>query len=121
MDIRDPTCKDKQATDDNYNAGLAFVVGLISIVWNCLAVQYNEYSNLYLAELMAKRGYNQTIHVSFAQLYGMSDNISFNLANAGYCAAKYVPYAPVKKCCSYLIRRAEENTLWPDRLVENFG
>jgi proline dehydrogenase len=40
----------------------------------------------------------------------MSDHISFNLANANYQAAKYVPYGPVKEVMPYLIRRAEENT-----------
>lgn len=110
MGYPDPICKDKQATDDNYNAGLAFVVDHIDCM-ELFSGTHNEYSNLYLAELMAKKGIqpNDT-RIFFAQLYGMSDNISFNLANAGYCVAKYVPYAPVKKVLPYLIRRAEENT-----------
>lgn len=72
---------------------------------------HNEYSNQYLTVLMEKHSLNANDpRVWFAQLMGMSDNISFNLARAGYNVAKYVPYGPVELVMPYLIRRAEENT-----------
>ena len=59
---------------------------------------------------MKKNIENADNRVWFGQLFGMSDNISFNLANLGYNVAKYVPFGPVKDVMPYLIRRAEENT-----------
>ena len=72
---------------------------------------HNEYSNHFLTVMMEKHGLqNNDKRVWFAQLYGMSDNISFNLAQEGYLVAKYVPYGPVRQVMPYLLRRAEENT-----------
>jgi proline dehydrogenase len=49
-------------------------------------------------------------HLSFCQLYGMSDNLTFNLAKAGFRVGKYVPFGPIKDVVPYLIRRAQENS-----------
>ncbi len=72
---------------------------------------HNEESNRLLAELMSKHGIDHKHpRIWFAQLKGMSDHISYNLAHAGYQVAKYLPYAPVRAMLPYLIRRAHENT-----------
>lgn len=106
----DPICENKAATDESYNNGLRYCVENIDIVSlaNCT---HNEFSSVYLTELMNDLDLpKDDKRFFFAQLYGMSDNISFNLANAGFNVGKYVPYGPVKKVMPYLIRRADENT-----------
>ncbi len=106
----DPIHPSKQATDDAFNAALAFCIDnkqRISLVCG----SHNEYSNYYLTVLMEKHGLlPQDERVWFAQLYGMSDHISFNLARCGYNVVKYLPYGPVHAVMPYLFRRAEENT-----------
>lgn len=110
LNYPNPIHPNKEATDDAFNKGLAFCIDnkqRISIVCG----SHNEYSNQYLAVLMNKHGMrNNDKRVYFAQLLGMSDNISFNLAKAGYNVAKYVPYGPVESVMPYLLRRASENT-----------
>ena len=106
----DPIQPSKQATDEDYNRGLVYCINnkqRISVV----SGSHNEYSNQYLTLLMEKHSMPPNDpRVYFAQLYGMSDNISFNLAAAGYNVAKYLPYGPVRLVMPYLFRRAEENT-----------
>lgn len=110
MGYLDPICPDKQATDDNYDSALRYSIDHIDS-FEVFNGTHNEKSNLLLANLLEEKGIAPNDQrVFFAQLYGMSDNISYNLANAGYNVAKYVPYAPVKDVLPYLIRRAEENT-----------
>jgi Proline dehydrogenase. len=60
-------------------------------------------------------------HIYFAQLLGMSDNLSFNLADAGYLVAKYVPYGPIKAVLPYLFRRAQENTAIAGQMSRELG
>jgi proline dehydrogenase len=72
---------------------------------------HNEDSSYKLIEIMQQKGIAKIDErVWFGQLYGMSDNISFNLAANGYNVAKYLPFGPVRDVMPYLIRRAEENT-----------
>ena len=100
----------KQATDDLYDESLRYCVEHIERISTC-AGTHNEASSLLLTKLMQQHGVApQDPRVWFAQLYGMSDNLSYNLANAGYNTAKYVPYGPLEAVMPYLLRRADENT-----------
>ena len=53
---------------------------------------------------------NNDEKIWFGQLYGMGDNISYNLAKNGYNVAKILPFGPVENLMPYLIRRAQENS-----------
>ncbi len=100
----------KEASDEAFNAAIEFCVEKRDRI-SVMCGSHNELSNLMLAQLMDKHNIShQDKRFWFAQLYGMSDNISFNLAKAGYNVAKYVPYGPVKSVMPYLFRRANENT-----------
>lgn len=106
----DPICKDKKATDENYDAGVRFVMDHLDR-FEMFMGTHNEESNYKLAKLMDEKGIARgDSRIFFAQLLGMSDNISFNLAHEGFNVTKYVPYAAVRDVLPYLIRRAEENT-----------
>jgi proline dehydrogenase len=107
---QNPINPTKQHTDDLYNESLRYCVQHIDRISLC-AGTHNEASSLLLTQLMQEAGLPpQDERVWFAQLYGMSDNLSYNLAHAGYHTAKYVPYGPVEAVMPYLLRRADENT-----------
>lgn len=109
MGYEDPICKDKKATDDNYNAALEFMANNDKVA--VFAGTHNEESSYLLMQLAEKEGINPSdSRLWFGQLYGMSDHISYNLADRGYNVAKYLPFGPVRDVMPYLIRRAEENT-----------
>lgn len=110
MGYTDPIQPNKEATDRDYNLTLDFI--LQNIEWMTLcAGSHNEESALFLIEKMKEYGIEKNDkRIYFAQLLGMSDHISFNLANEGFNVAKYVPYGPIEEVMPYLLRRAEENT-----------
>lgn len=106
----DPIQPDKAASDRDYDDALRFCAEHFDRIAVCVGT-HNEASTLLMARLMAERGLAKNDRrVWFAQLLGMSDNISYNMAAAGYNVAKYVPYGPVREVLPYLIRRAIENT-----------
>lgn len=105
-----PICATKQATDDNYDAAIAYMMQHLDKM-AIFAGTHNEESSYALIEMMLRKGIEKNdLRIWFGQLYGMSDNISFNLAANGYNVAKYLPFGPVRDVMPYLIRRAEENT-----------
>ncbi|GAA4757865.1 proline dehydrogenase family protein [Flavobacterium hankyongi] len=107
---KSPICASKQATDYNFDDAVTYMMEHIDTM-AIFAGTHNEDSSYKLIELMAHKGIvKNDFRVWFGQLYGMSDNISFNLAAEGYNVAKYLPFGPVKDVMPYLIRRAEENT-----------
>jgi proline dehydrogenase len=110
MGYPSPIQPDKASSDKAFNDALLFCINNLDGLM-VMCGSHNEYSNLYGAQLLRERGIaSSDKRVWFAQLFGMSDNISFNMARAGYNVAKYVPYGPVKSVMPYLLRRAAENT-----------
>lgn len=105
-----PIQPNKGATDDHYNTALRFCVDNYKDIALCNAT-HNADSSRLLAQLIVQKGLRKDHpHLNFAQLLGMSDNITFNLAEAGFNVAKYVPFGPVSDVYPYLVRRAHENS-----------
>ncbi len=105
-----PICPSKEATDLNYNNAVQYMMEHLDKM-AVFAGTHNEESSYLVMNYMAEQQLTTNDNrVWFGQLYGMSDNISFNLANEKYNVAKYLPFGPVKDVMPYLIRRAEENT-----------
>jgi proline dehydrogenase len=110
MGYPSPIQPDKAASDRDFDASLRYCVENIREI-GLVCGTHNEQSCRLLTELMDQHGVAATDrNVYFAQLLGMSDNLSFNLSDASYNVAKYVPYGPVKAVMPYLFRRAQENT-----------
>lgn len=105
-----PIQPDKASTDRDYNSALKFGIANIENMAIIVAT-HNEYSNTYATRLMHDKNItHHHDHIHFSQLYGMSDNITFNLASEGYSVSKYLPFGPIKDVIPYLMRRAHENS-----------
>ena len=100
----------KENSDKDYNEGLEYCVAHLDRI-SLIVASHNEYSNLYATQLLKQHGHSLNHpHIHWSQLYGMSDNITFNLAHAGCSVSKYLPFGPIKDVIPYLMRRAQENT-----------
>jgi proline dehydrogenase len=105
-----PIQPDKESTDRDYNAAVDVCIDNINNV-ALIVASHNEDSNLFATEECLLKGIPLNHpHIHFSQLYGMSDNITFNLAKAGCSVSKYLPFGPIKDVIPYLMRRAEENS-----------
>ena len=110
MNYPSPIQPDKESCDKDYNAAIEFCIEHLDRI-AVIVASHNEYSNLYTTELLDEKclSHNHP-NVHFSQLYGMSDNITFNLAKAGCSVSKYLPFGPIKDVIPYLMRRAQENS-----------
>ena len=105
-----PICESKEQTDDVFNNSLRFIIENIND-FSLFVGSHNEKSNILATQLLRKYKIDSNDQrIWFSQLYGMSDNISFTLANTGYNVAKYLPFGPVREVMPYLMRRLDENS-----------
>lgn len=105
-----PIQPDKASTDRDYNLAVDYCIEHLEQI-SVIVASHNEESNLHAAKLMDERNLpHNHPHVHFSQLYGMSDNITFNLAAEGFSVSKYLPFGPIRDVIPYLMRRAQENS-----------
>ena len=110
MGYGSPIQPTKEATDADFNEAVKFCFEHLEDI-SVIIASHNEKSNLLAAEIMhEKKVQHNHPHVHFSQLYGMSDNITFNLAIEGFKVSKYLPFGPIKDVIPYLMRRAKENS-----------
>lgn len=110
LGYKSPICSSKRETDDTFNQVMRYIFDNLDDI-SIFVGSHNEESCYLAMELMEQKGIAKNdSRVWFGQLFGMSDHITYNMADAGYNVAKYIPFGPVKDVMPYLIRRAEENT-----------
>ncbi len=105
-----PICKDKAATDEMFNHVMRYILDRLDVIKLCIGT-HNEKSTLEAMKILSDKNIEpNTNDVWFGQLYGMSDNLTFNLAALGHNTFKILPFGPIEDVMPYLIRRAQENT-----------
>ncbi len=106
----DPIQPTKEATDNNYNAAVDFVLENLDRVAAFFGTHNEKSTELAIDKMKTLGLAHDDERLHFGQLYGMSDNITYWLGENKYNACKYLPYGPVKDVVPYLTRRAQENT-----------
>jgi proline dehydrogenase len=110
LSYESPIQLDKAATDKDYDDSVLYCIDHIDEI-SVIVASHNDESNLFTARLLEERAIpHNHPHVHFSQLYGMSDNITFNLAKEGFNVSKYLPFGPIRDVIPYLMRRAQENS-----------
>ena len=110
INYKTPICESKKASDNNFNSGVKFIISNLD-KFNLFCGTHNEESLYKIINMIDQMGIERSSDkIWVGQLFGMSDHITFNLANENYNVVKYLPYGPIKEVMPYLIRRAEENT-----------
>ena len=111
----------KENTDKDYNDAVEFSIEHIENI-AIIVASHNEESNLLATKTLDKKQlpHNHT-HIHFSQLYGMSDNITFNLAKSGCSVSKYLPFGPIEDVIPYLMRRAQENSSVSGQMGRELG
>jgi len=110
MGYPSPIHPTKEDTDKAFNDAQEFAFNHLDTI-SIFCGTHNEESVNRLCQLMQDENVGKDDkRITFSQLLGMSDNISFMLGHLGYNVTKYIPYGPVREVMPYLIRRAQENT-----------
>ena len=110
MGYESPICDDKPATDVMFDSVMRFILDRLDVIKLFIGT-HNEQSTLEAMQILEEKGIpSSSKDVWFGQLYGMSDNLTYNLAALGHDVFKILPFGPVADVMPYLIRRAQENT-----------
>lgn len=110
-----PVYNEKFETDEAYDHAVHLCLKNNQFVYTCLATHNKCSIELGVRLIQDLNIHNHYSCVFFSQLYGMSDNLTYNLAKFHYNSSKYIPYGELTKAIPYLIRRADENTAMNDQ------
>uniref|UniRef100_H2UYX0 Proline dehydrogenase n=1 Tax=Takifugu rubripes TaxID=31033 RepID=H2UYX0_TAKRU len=112
LGYEDPINPDYESTNRMYHRCLDHILEEIATnrKANVMVASHNEETIKHTINRMNELGLLPSeSKVSFGQLLGMCDQISFPLGQAGLPVYKYVPYGPINDVLPYLSRRAQEN------------